>query len=381
MTDVHDTNRAEMALNTVEEALEAFRRGEMVVVVDDADRENEGDLIAAAATITPEQMAFMIRHTSGIICAPMTQEDARRLQLDPMVAVNDAPLATAFTVSVDCRKGLTTGISAAERTATVRMLADPDARPEDFVRPGHVFPLVARRGGVLMRSGHTEAAVDLCKLAGLAPVGVISELVNDDGSVKRGPEVLAFAREHGFRIISVADLIAFRRSREKLVERVAEFALETPAGPARAIAYSTPFDPVQHLALVFGDIGDGKMVLTRLHRENVLQDMFGHRETLNTTFDMMRREKTGILVYLREGATGVPATPIAGLAEEADINDAERENTESAKRREEAWRDVGLGAQILRDLGVRSIRLVASSERHYVGLSGFGIEIVQTITP
>ncbi len=381
MTDVHDTNRAEMALNTVEEALEAFRRGEMVVVVDDADRENEGDLIAAAATITPEQMAFMIRHTSGIICAPMTQEDARRLQLDPMVAVNDAPLATAFTVSVDCRKGLTTGISAAERTATVRMLADPDARPEDFVRPGHVFPLVARRGGVLMRSGHTEAAVDLCKLAGLAPVGVISELVNDDGSVKRGDEVLDFAREHGMRIISVADLIAFRRSREKLVERVAEFALETPAGPARAIAYSTPFDPVQHLALVFGDIGDGKMVLTRLHRENVLQDVFGHREALNATFDMMRREKTGILVYLREGATGVPATPIAGLAEEADMNDAERENTESAKRREEAWRDVGLGAQILRDLGVRSIRLVASSERHYVGLSGFGIEIVQTITP
>ena len=365
----------EKRLDSVEEALAAFRAGEMVVVVDDADRENEGDLIAAAATITPEQMAFMIRHTSGIICAPMTQEDARRLKLDPMVAVNDAPLSTAFTVSVDYRKGLTTGISAAERTATVRALADPRSQPEDFVRPGHVFPLVARRGGVLIRSGHTEAAVDMCRLADLPPVGVISELVNDDGSVKRGEEVLRFAREHGLKIISVADLIAYRRSREKLVERVAEFALDTPAGPARAIAYATPFDPVQHLALIFGEVSGDAPVLTRLHRENVLQDVFGHRQTLNAVFDMFRREGAGALIYLREGATGVPAQPIAELTGEQ-----EREDTDSAREREKEWRDVGLGAQILRDLGLKRIRLLSSSERHYVGLDGFGIEITETVS-
>jgi len=371
-----ETN-ANSALNTVEEALQAMREGEMVVVVDDADRENEGDLIAAASTITPEQMAFMIRHTSGIICAPMTPEDARRLNLDPMVAVNDAPLATAFTVSVDYRKGLTTGISAAERTATVRALADPRSQPEDFVRPGHVFPLVARRGGVLMRSGHTEAAVDLCRLAGLPPVGVISELVNDDGSVKRGEEVLAFAREHGFRIISVADLIAYRRSREKLVERVAEFDLDTPAGPAHAIAYATPFDPVQHLALVFGEVSPDAPVLTRLHRENVLHDVFGTGNGLAAVFERFKREGGGVLVYLREGATGVPAQPMAELASVAE--EAEREDTESAKEREKEWRDVGLGAQILRDLGAKRIRLLSSSDHHYVGLSGFGIEIVETV--
>ena len=371
-------------LDTVEEALQALRRGEMLVVVDDDDRENEGDLIAAASTITPQQMAFMIRHTSGIICAPMPPEDARRLNLDPMVAVNDAPLSTAFTVSVDYRKGLTTGISAAERTATVRALADPRSKPEDFVRPGHVFPLVARRGGVLIRSGHTEAAVDLCRLAGLPPVGVISELVNDDGTVKRGAEVVAFAREHGLKIISVAELIAYRRARERLVERVAEFALDTPAGPARAIAYATPFDPVQHLALIIGDVaaadrGKDKSknmgVLTRLHRENVLEDVFGHRQTLHAVFERFRAEGGGVLVYLREGATGVPPASLAELAEEQP----EREETESAKEREKEWRDVGLGAQILRDLGLKSIRLLSSSDRHYVGLSGFGIEITETV--
>ncbi len=372
MTERDDGNAT---LDTVEDALQAMRAGEMVVVVDDDDRENEGDLIAAASLITPQQMAFMIRHTSGIICAPMPPEEARRLNLDPMVAVNDAPLSTAFTVSVDYRKGLTTGISAAERAATVRALADPASRPEDFVRPGHVFPLVARRGGVLIRSGHTEAAVDLCRLAGLPPVGVISELVNDDGTVKRGEQVLAFAREHGLKIISVADLIAYRRKRERLVERVAEFALQTPIGPAKAIAYATPFDPVQHLALLFGEVGEGRGVLARLHRENVLEDVFGRRETLNKVFEALKERGGGVLVYLREGATGVPPASIAELAGEAP----EREDTESAKEREKEWRDVGLGAQILRDLGIRSIRLLSSSERHYVGLSGFGIEITETV--
>ena len=360
------------ALDTVDEALAAIAAGEMVVVVDDDDRENEGDLIAAASLITAEQMAFMIRHTSGIICAPMTQEDARRLNLDPMVAVNDAPLATAFTVSVDYREGLTTGIAAAERANTVHALANPNVTAQDFVRPGHVFPLVARPGGVLIRSGHTEAAVDLCRLAGLPPVGVISELVNDDGTVKRGPEVLNFAREHGLKIISVADLIAYRRTRERLVERLDEFDIDTPAGPAKAISYTTPFDPVQHLALIIGDIGDGTGVPARLHRENVIDDVFGQRRSLGAVFDYFAKTGGGVLVYLREGATGVPAERL--------IDKREREDTESARARERAWRDVGLGAQILRDLGCRSIRLLASSERHYVGVSGFGIDIVETIT-
>ncbi len=354
-------------LDSVEEAIRAIAEGQMVVVVDDDDRENEGDLIAAAAKITPEQMAFMVRHTSGIVCAPITAEDARRLKLDPMVALNDAPMGTAFTVTIDYKEGLTTGISARERCATVHALANQNVQAGDFVRPGHVFPLVAKSGGVLMRSGHTEAAVDLVKLAGLHPAGVICELVNDDGSVKRGPQVLAFAREHGFRIISVADLIAYRQSRERLVEQTAKFDVETAIGTARGFSYVTPFDAVEQLALVFGDISGGRNVPVRLHRENVLEDVFGNRQTLEAVFEVFKREGRGVLVYLQEGATGVPASQISG------------EKTGSAAQRAQIWRDVGLGAQILRDLNVHSIRLITSSNRHYVGLAGFGIEIAETV--
>src|SRR3954451_9273671 len=205
--------------HSVTEVLEAFARGEIVVVTDDDDRENEGDLFVAASLCTPEKMAFVVRHTSGIVCAPLPAAEARRLRLDPMVASNDAPLGTAFTVSVDARHGLTTGISAEERTNTVRALANPNIGAADFVRPGHVFPLIAREGGVLMRSGHTEACVDLCRLAGLPPVGVICELVNDNGTVTRGPEVVDFAQQHGLKLVSVAEIIAYRQAREKLVER------------------------------------------------------------------------------------------------------------------------------------------------------------------
>jgi 3,4-dihydroxy 2-butanone 4-phosphate synthase/GTP cyclohydrolase II len=361
--DMANENR----LDTVEEAVKAIAAGEMVVVVDDDDRENEGDLIAAAAKITPEQMAFMVRHTSGIVCTPITAEDARRLKLDPMVALNDAPMGTAFTVTIDYKEGLTTGISAKERAATCHALANRNVVADDFVRPGHIFPLVAKSGGVLMRSGHTEAAVDLVKLAGLHPAGVICELVNDDGSVKRGPQVMAFAREHGFKIISVADLIAYRQRRERLVEQTAQFDVDTAIGKARGFSYVTPFDQVEQLALVFGDVSSGKNVPVRLHRENVLEDVFGTRTTLTKVFDVFKREGCGILVYLQEGAAGVPAGQLA------------TEKTGSAAQRQQSWRDVGLGAQILRDLNVSSIRLVSSSNRHYVGLSGFGIEIAETI--
>src|SRR3954468_14798059 len=216
-----------MMSDTVTEAIEAFARGEIVAVTDDDDRENEGDLVVAASLCTPEKMAFIIRNTCGIVCAPVTLADARRLRLDPMVAMNDAPLGTAFTVSVDTRHGLTTGISAEQRTNTVRALANPNIGAADFVRPGHVFPLIAREGGVLMRSGHTEACVDLCPLTGLPPVGVLAELVNDDGTVMRGRKVAAFAERHGLQQVSIADLIAYRQAREKLVERLASFPVRT----------------------------------------------------------------------------------------------------------------------------------------------------------
>ncbi len=359
-------------LHSVEEAVAAIADGQLVVVVDDDDRENEGDLIMAAAKATPEKVAFMIRHTSGILCAPLPPDEARRLRLDPMVAVNDAPLGTAFTVSVDYRYGLTTGISAEERCNTVHALANGNAGPADFVRPGHVFPLVARDGGVLMRSGHTEAAVDLARLAGWPPVGLLAELVNDDGTVKRGTEVVAFAAEHDLKIISVADLIAHRQKRERLVERVGEFAVTTEIGEARGVAYATPFDGVQHLALVFGGIGDGVAVPARLHREDVLADVFGGRRVLTKVFERFKEEGRGILVYLREGAAGVPAF---GLH---DPEDAMTSTTNSQAARQQQWYDVGLGAQILSDLGVSSIKLLATRSRQYVGLAGFGVTIAAT---
>ena len=241
------------------EAIEAFAKGALVIVTDDDDRENEGDLICAAVHCTPEKMAFIIRNTCGIVCAPVSQGEAKRLNLTPMVASNDAPLGTAFTVTVDVKHGLTTGISAEQRSNTVRALANGNMGADDFVRPGHIFPLIAKDGGVLMRSGHTEAAVDLCKLANLPPVGVICELANDDGTVMRGDQIKAFGETHNIKRISVADLIAYRQAREKLVERVATFPVKTEIGELTGYAYVTQFDPVHHFAFVHGKIGDGKV--------------------------------------------------------------------------------------------------------------------------
>lgn len=355
------------------EALRAFERGEIVVVMDDDGRENEGDLIVAAVHCTPEKMAFMVRHTSGIVCTPMPREEAKRLNLAPMVADNDSAHTTAFTVSVDFKHGTTTGISAEDRTLTVRNLANGNVAGSDFVRPGHIFPLIAREGGVLMRSGHTEAAVDLCKLSGLPPVGVISELVNDDGTVKRGPEVAAFAEEHKLKQVSVADLIAYRQRKETLVERVACSDIDTPGGKATAIAYSLPWEAMHHLAIVYGDIRDGEEVPVRLHLEDVTTDVFGTRTVLDDIMKMLGERKRGVIVYLREGSTGVGSH--GGRNRQAG---GEREDHEEARRRENEWREIGLGAQILKDLGISSINLIASRERHYVGLEGFGIRIAQT---
>jgi 3,4-dihydroxy 2-butanone 4-phosphate synthase/GTP cyclohydrolase II len=316
-------------------------------------------------------MAFIVRHTSGIVCTPMTKEDARRLNLAPMVADNDSAHTTAFTVSVDFKHGTTTGISADDRTLTVRNLANGNVGASDFVRPGHIFPLIAREGGVLMRSGHTEAAVDLCKLAGLPPVGVISELVNDDGTVKRGPQVAAFAEKHGLKQVSVADLIAYRQRQETLVQRVACTDIETPGGKAKAYTYTLPWDVMHHLAVVFGDIRDGEEVPVRLHPEDVVTDVFGTDHRLDGVMRAMGEKKRGVVVYLREGSVGV-------AHQDRNRPAGEREDHEEARRRESEWREIGLGAQILKDLGISSISLIASRERHYVGLEGFGIHIVRT---
>jgi 3,4-dihydroxy 2-butanone 4-phosphate synthase / GTP cyclohydrolase II len=351
----------------VHAAVGAFARGELIIVADDDDRENEGDLFVAASLCTPEKMAFIIRHTSGIVCAPLAPEEARRLHLDPMVALNDAPLGTAFTVSVDVRHGLSTGISAEERTNTVRALANSNFGATDFVRPGHVFPLVAKEGGVLMRSGHTEACVDLCKLAGLPSVGVLAELMNDDGTVMRGVELAAFAQRQKLQRITIAELIAYRQARDKLIERVGEFPVESEIGTLTGYAFITPFDQVHHMAFVHGRIGDGKNVLTRLHRANIISDVFGGAKSIHQTLARFAVEGRGVLVLLRDGTAGVPVISIPKSSE-----------SPSGEARTRQWREVGLGAQILKELGVNSIRLISSRPTTYVGLSGFGIEIVGT---
>src|SRR5215831_14026524 len=321
----------------VEAVLAAFAAGGIVVVTDDDDRENEGDLFVAASLCTPEKMAFMIRNTSGIVCAPLSAEEAKRLHLDPMVAANDAPLANG------------------------------NMGASDFVRPGHVFPLVAKDGGVLMRSGHTEACVDLCRLAGLPAIGVLAELMNDDGTVMRGPGVTAFADRHKLKQISIADLIAYRQARDKLVKRIGEFPVQSKIGTLAGYAYVTPFDAIQHMAFVYGRIGDGRNILARLHRADIIRDVFGGANSIDSSLQRFKQEGRGVIVFLRDGAAGVPthAIPQAG-------------STGSEVARSRQWREVGLGAQILKDLSITSIRLLTSAKLTYVGLAGFGIEIVST---
>ena len=349
------------------DVLKAFAAGDIVVVTDDDDREGEGDLIVAASHCTAEKMAFIIRHTSGIVCAPITTEDARRLRLDPMVANNDSNHTTAFTVSIDYKPDNGTGISAEERASCCRALANSNVGAEDFARPGHIFPLIARDGGVLLRSGHTEAAVDLCKLSNLAPVGVISELMNDDGTVMKGEQVVAFAAKHKLKHVTIADMISYRQAREKLIERVSMFTSESPIGPLQGYAYRSPFDSIMHAAFVFNSVGDGKNVLTRFHKPNIVKDIFAGPAKMQIVLDHFKRNGAGVLVYLRDGAAGVPVAPLAApKSAEADRN--------------MQWREVGVGAQILRDLGVTSIRHLTSSVHDYKGLSGFGIEIVSNET-
>ncbi len=353
----------------IEDVIEAIAEGALVIVVDDDDRENEGDLIMAASKATPEKVAFMIRHTSGILCTPLLEDHAKRLHLDPMVARNDAPMTTAFTVSIDYRQGLTTGISADERANTIQALANNNTGPSDFVRPGHIFPLVARTGGVLVRSGHTEAGVDLAGLAGLPPVGLLAEIVNDDGTVKRLPELIEFAKTHRLKISSIADLISYRQRREHLVERVREFTVKTVIGPARAFAYKTKFEDAEHLALVFGRVDATKSVAVRIHRERLIEDVFGtqtdHPSSLfDVSLQKIKELGGGVFIYLRSGFVGVPLD---------SLNNPDQPSKEVARRAE--WLEVGVGAQILRDLGASRIRIIAGREVDYVGLTGFGLTL------
>lgn len=345
-------------------AIRAFAAGEMVIVKDDDGRENEGDLVMAASLCTAQQMAFIVRHSSGIVCTPMSVGRARALNLAPMVAENDEPHATAFTVSVDFRHGTTTGISAEDRTLTVRNLANANTSATDFVRPGHVFPLVSREGGVLIRSGHTEAATDLCRLAGLPEVGVISELVNDDGTVKRGPQLDAFAAEHGLHVLTVAELIALRQRTEILVREVGTQQLRSGSGTATAHVFEAFGDPTHHLAIVYG-IPDKGPLPVRFQIENPIGDVFGADDTLARVVARMAQDRAGVVVYLREGSVGVR-------------RDSGDERHHEARQRRRDWREVGLGAQILRTLGAHRIKLLASRSRRYVGLDGFGLEIAET---
>ena len=361
---------SERIFDDIDEAIAAVERGELVVVVDDEDRENEGDLIMAASKATPESVAFMVRYTSGILCTPITEDVANRLNLEPMVPRNNAPLSTAFTVSVDYTHGMSTGISAEERANTAQALTNSNVQASDFVRPGHIFPLIGRQGGVLVRSGHTEAAIDLARAAGLPPVGLLAEIVNDQGTVKRLPELREFAQEHKLRIISIDDLISWRQRREKLVSRVSEFQVRTRIGQAKAYSYRTTFEQAEHLALVFGNISGMSSVPVRIHREKLIEDVFGSQSKhpdrlIDLALDKLKELGGGVLIFLRSGFAGVPLDTL-------DVP------PQSERNRADQWLEVGIGAQIVRDLGVSNIRTVAGREVDLVGIEGFGLSVEST---
>src|SRR5262249_35687197 len=367
-------------LDRVERAVTDIAAGGAVVVVDDADRENEGDIVFAASKATPELMAFTIRYARGLICAPMLGEDLDRLQLPPMTSDNQEHMGTAFTISVDARDGITTGISAADRARTVRVLVDSATEPYEIVRPGHIFPLRYTEGGVLRRPGHTEAAVDLARLAGLTPAGVVAEIFNDDGTMARLPELRAFADRHGLAMITIAQLIEFRRHSERMVRRVVETRLPNAHGEWRALGYQDSVDGIEHIALALGDLGDGQDVLARVHSECLTGDVLGSRRCdcgaqLDAAMAAVAAEGRGVVCYLRghEGrGIGLLSKLRAYLLQAggADTVDATLELGLPADAR-----DYSIGAQILADLGVRSVRLLTNNPAKVAGLAACGIEV------
>ena len=367
-------------LAEIEEAVAAIAAGRPVIVVDDEDRENEGDLIFAAEHATPELVAFMVRYTSGFICVPLTEDEADRLDLPPMHHTNQDRRGTAYTVTVDAREGVSTGISAADRAHTIRLLASADTAPTDLSRPGHVVPLRAKAGGVLRRSGHTEAAIDLSVLAGLRPAGVLCEMVNDDGTMMRLPDLEKFAVEHDLVLISIADLIAYRRRHETRIERVVETRLPTEHGDFTAVGYRTDVDGAEHVALVFGELGDGADVLVRVHSECLTGDVFGSVRCdcgpqLDAALQRVAAAGRGIVLYMRghEGR-GI------GLLHKLQAYQLQDRGLDTVDANLELGlpadaRDYGTGAQILYDLGVRSMRLLTNNPAKRAGLEGYGLTV------
>jgi 3,4-dihydroxy 2-butanone 4-phosphate synthase / GTP cyclohydrolase II len=367
-------------MDSIEAAIAEIRAGKMVIVLDDEDRENEGDVVMAAEKVTPEAINFMRKEAGGLICVPLTSARLDELQIPNMVQDNTAPLGTAFSVSVEARGRVTTGISAHDRSNTILALLDPDATPSDFLRPGHTFPLRARDGGVLVRMGQTEASVDLARLAGLAPAGVICEIMDEDGSMMRLPRLREFAAKHGLKLITVQDLIAYRLKHEKLITRIAEFALPTTYGEFRGVAFESQVDEVCHVAMIMGDIGDGKDILVRVHSECLTGDSLHSLrcdcgEQRDAALAAIAAEGRGVLLYLHQEGRGI------GLANKLRAYELQDRGADTVEANvllglPADKRDYGIGSQILADLGIQEMRLLTNNPKKIAGLEGFGLKIV-----
>jgi len=377
------TRRTKSPFAPIEDAVQAIREGRIIIVVDDEDRENEGDLTIAAEKITPEAINFMAKYGRGLICMPLTEERLAELDLPQMVARNTARLDTAFCVSIEAKGVTSTGISASDRAATVLAAIDPRTRPSDLARPGHMFPLKARTGGVLVRAGQTEAAVDLARIAGLYPAGVICEIMNDDGSMARVPELTRFARKHKLLMITVADLIQYRLRTEGLVQRVASASLPTEHGDFRVYAYESTIDRETHVALVKGDLGDGLNVLVRVHSRCLTGDVFHSARCdcgpqLEAAMDRIADEGRGVLLYLNQEGRGI------GLANKIRAYELQDQGLDTVEANERLGfkadqRDYGIGVQILKDLGVKSMRLLSNNPRKLVGIEGYQLSVADWI--